>query len=263
MHPKWAAFTTDYYYPASDSINERVSKIPSLTVELTAKKCDLDLSGYELVRSQFMTSYGRPSVLVSPKFLQFNRTSIEKMAITPKVELLVHPHRRTFVIRKAPLNAHNTLEWCKQRSHDFLPKHISGGAFLPTLYQLFRWKKNTNYAINGSVLRDGEETVLVFNASDAVILLPEEAIYECQEKKAVDGKKSKKRIKAFPSQWADSFGEKYYQSKALHTPDPADERWKLSSSQTVFQTESDGVTSQEEAAEQIKSILYQIGNHDE
>ncbi|SEG36406.1 Site-specific DNA recombinase [Eubacterium ruminantium] len=114
VHPKWAGFTEDDFYLASDSIFEGVSCIPSKPIELSVNKGDLDLSGYELVRTQFMTSFGQASVTISSSTLLFNKASIDKMNDTQKIELLVMPGKQLFAIRKAPSGSRYALEWCKK-----------------------------------------------------------------------------------------------------------------------------------------------------
>ncbi len=266
VHPKWAGFTEDDYFLASDSLNEGVSCIPSKPIEITVHKGDLDLSGYELVRTQFMTSFGQASVTLSSSTLLFNKASIDKMTDTNKIELLVMPRKGLFAIRKAPSGSHYALEWCKKNMENKQPKIISGSAFLPTLYRVFGWKKDSNYCITGTLFRSGNDTVIIYDSRDAILLIPQEALdnTETDLNSSEDTpKKRARRIKAYPAKWADSFGEGYYTSLARNSNESGEDEWIIESSGSVYRADTAEVTSQEEAAKHIKTILEQIGVKDE
>ncbi len=264
VHPKWAGFSEDDYYLASDSINEGVSCIPSKPLEVSVKKGDFDLRGYELVRSQFMTSFGKLSVTISSSTVSFNKVCIDKMPGIPKIELLVMPEKRLLAIRKAPAGSHYALTWSKKDSDHYYPKTISGSAFLPTLYKLFGWRKDSNYRITGTMYRSEEDTVIIYDVKDAVLLIPEEVLTDEQLTADIDSdlpKKKTKRITAYPANWAGTFGESYYRSKAQITNDPASHEWVIESTGTVYRTDDAVVTTQKEAADHIKTILTKIGEN--
>ena len=266
VHPKWAGFSEDDYFLASDSINEGISCIPSKPIEVSVNKGDLNLSGYELVRTQFMTSYGQACVTMSSSTLLFNKASIGKITDTNKIELLVMPSKRLFAVRKALSGSHYALEWCKKNTDNRQPKIISGSAFLPTLFRLFGWKKDSSYSIIGTPFRSGDDTVIVFDSREAILLVPQEMLdsndIEPSDAKSPQKKRTKK-IKAYPAKWADSFGDEYYNSLNQDTNGQYDDKWIIESSGSVYRTDTAEVTSREEAANQIKTILSQIGAKDE
>ena len=264
VHPKWAGFSEDDYYMASDSINDGISCIPSKPVEIKVRKGDLDLSGYELVRSEFLSPVGRMAVTVSCSCLTFNKACIEKMPTVHRVELWVNPNSHLFAVRKAPNGSRYSLEWSRKNSDHLYPRTIGGSAFLPTLYKLFGWRKDSNYRINGTAYRSGEETIIIFNAHDAVLFIAQDMLEEAQgqditETEPTDGKKKNKKIIAYPSKWADNFGDSYYKSKALTAEASENPEWTAAANDTVYRLDSDKVTSTQEAAEHIRTIIGQIG----
>ena len=266
VHPKWAGFNEDDYFLANASINDGISSIPSKPLEIKVKKGDLDLSGYELVRTQFMTSYGHASVTISPSTMLFNRASIDKMIDAYKIELLLMPTKRLFAVRKAVSSSHYALEWCQKNTENKLPKIIGGSAFLPTLYKIFGWKRDSSYCVIGKIIRSGNDTVIIFDSNDAILLIPQEKLNNSEiETSESDNTTSKRRkkIKAYPSKWADSFGENYYSSLSYSKNETNDDEWIIESSGSVYRADTTNVTSQEEAAKQIKAILNQIGEKDE
>lgn len=268
VHPKWAGFSEDDYYLASDSIYDGISCIASKPVEIAAKKGDFDLSGYELVRSQFMTSFGQISVTVSTSNIMFNKVSIEKLPDSQKIEILIHPNKHLMAVRKAPANSRYALEWSKRGAEHIIPKPISGSAFLPTLYQIFGWHKESSYKITGTAYRSDNEVIIIYDAHEAIMFVSQDDLEDEQDKTSSEiengsARKRSKKLKAFPAKWADSFGENYYKAQALSGASEENHEWIIENSGTVYRTDNDTVTTQQEAAEHIKSILNQIGEGDE
>jgi Site-specific recombinases, DNA invertase Pin homologs len=268
IHPKWAGFSEQDYYMASASVSEGISKIPSKSRELRINKGEIDLSGYELVRSQFITSSKQVTISISPTKLLFNKMAVEKISDSKKVELLVYPEKKMIAVRKSPQNSRFGLVWSKISEKGIQPKIISGSAFIPTLYDIFSWNINTQYKITGTVHKNGEESILLFCADDAILLI-EESEFENAENNEVSNpgevkRGRKKRIAAYPKKWATSFGEKYYESKAKENDDSSfSVEVGVSSEEINVLTDDDSVTSPKQAAEEIKNILEEMGVRDE
>ena len=263
IHPKWAGFTIDDYYTASSSVLDGVTKIPSNNIELQLEKGNIDLSEYELVRSQFLSKSGQISVSITPTKLMFNKTALTKIPETKKIELLVFPEKKMIAVRKAITNSRFAIEWSRLTEKGIMPKIISGSAFIPTLYKLFSWNANIQYKITGSVHRFSDENLLVFCADDATLSIDkfdfeqdeELDIYTELEKHT---RKRRKRITAYPKKWATSFGDKYYESKVLEQSLKV-ESGELGHEQVVYSSEADNVTSPQQAANEIKGILEDLG----
>ncbi len=267
IHPKWAGFSVDDYYFASDSVMDGVSKIPSKPVEVKVEKGSIDLSGYELVRGQFLSNISQISMTISMSRILFNKAAVTKMAHNGKIEILVNPLKRMIAVKKADPGSRNVFDWCRLSDGEYHPKPISGSAFIPTLYRLFGWKNDTRYKIMGSVLSNKDETILMFDTKDAVLLLDqtenEEEGFETDEQAGLVKKRKARPIKAFPKKWTESFGEKYYVSQAI-----AEDKIKSASEgfdgeKIIYTSDTDAVTTPKEAADQIKRILKSIGADDE
>ena len=267
IHPKWAGFSVDDYYFASDSVMDGVSKIPSKPLEIKVEKGSIDLSGYELVRGQFLSNISQISMTISMSRILFNKAAVTKMAHNGKIEILVNPLKRMIAVKKADPGSRNVFDWCRLSDGEYHPKPISGSAFIPTLYRLFGWKNDTRYKIMGSVLSNKDETILMFDTKDAVLLLDqtdsEEEGLESDEQEGLVKKRKARPIKAFPKKWTESFGEKYYVSQAI-----AEDKIKSASEgfdgeKIIYTSDTDAVTTPKEAADHIKRILKSIGADDE
>ena len=264
VHPKWAGFTEDDYYEASEQIEN--GQIPSKPLEITLKKGDFDLSGYQLVRTPFISMYGQTTLSASTSILSFSKSCISKLPDADHIELLVLPGKGMLAVRKAPAGSHNAIQWRRESNGEKVPRPIGGNAFLPTLFSLFGWNKDCQYKLSGSVHRKDEETVLIFNSRDAVLLY--EDIPSGEADPADDDNTRKKRRRkesAFPSDWADSFGDDYYTSqKKFEDLEPEDQEWQTHKNGIAISKENrDNVTPPQKAAENIKQLLADMGVTDD
>ena len=251
VHPKWAGFTEDDYYMASDSINEGISLIASKPIEIEVHKGDFDLTGYELVRSEFMTTYGQMFVTATSSILSFNKASILKMSVNTqvrKVELWVYPNKHLLAVKPAPNDSRYSVEWCKYPSGKAEPKTVSGSAFLPTLYKMFGWRTERNYRIKGTAYNTRDGTIIIYDAHNAVMFVEEEIADK------------RKKMVAFPARWADNFGDNYYKSKAISIDEEEKEDDTSDTPDSIYKIDNEeGVTTHEEAAKQIADIIKQMG----
>ena len=264
VHPRWAGFREDDYYLASESIEDGL--IPSKPLAYRVNKGSIDLSGYELVRTQFMSVAGQVALSVTSKSMMFGKSCFAKMPDTKYIDLLVMPGKNMLAVRKSVPESHYGLQWCRQKEGETVPKTIGGMAFLPTLFQLFGWNIDGRYKLIGSVHRKGEETVLLFNANDAVLFVDEDLFLNDSPEEVPESseetKKRSKKIKAYPATWASTFGEKYYSSCAkMDDLEPA-ESWAVSDAGTAYKEAEENVTTRKEAAENIQKILEEIGADD-
>ena len=264
VHPKWAGFTEDDYYEASEQIEN--GQIPSKPLEITLKKGDFDLSGYQLVRTPFISMYGQATLSASTSILSFSKSCISKLPDADHIELLVLPGKGMLAVRKAPAGSHNAILWRKESNGEKVPRPIGGNAFLPTLFSLFGWNKDCQYKLSGTVHRKDDETVLIFNSRDAVLLYEEISSGEADPSPDDNAKKKRKRKEsAFPSDWADSFGDDYYTSqKKFEVLEPEDQEWQTHKNGIAISKETrDNVTPPQKAAENIKQLLADMGVTDD
>ena len=265
VHPKWAGFSVQDYYMASASVLDDVKKIPSKEVEVRVNKGNIDLRGYELVRTQFLCPSGHITVSITPTKLLFNRTAVAKLPDTKKIELLVFPEKKLIAVRKAMTNSRYSLEWSRISEKGPLPKIVSGSAFIPTLYKLFSWNQKAQYKITGTVHKSSEERVLVFCADDATLSIDKlEFEQEEHDEITFDSEKKshrrRKRITAYPKEWADSFGDKYYESQAKVQALVSDVQSDgLDYDHSTYMSDEGNVTTQRQAANEIKGILEDLG----
>ena len=271
VHPRWAGFTTEDYYNASESVAEGLIPSRPSRSSLRLEKGSFDLRGYELVRTEFITTSGQAALSVTFGTLLFNKFCLAKLPEARSIELLVLPEKGILAVRKASSGSHNALQWSRERGGIKLPKLISGTAFLPTLFSLFGWNRDGRYKIIGSIHRKDNECILLFNTKDAILYIDdvhftEQSVEKLHPEDAqyAERKRKGRKLPAYPAYWADSFGENYYSSR-LHyeNQEPEDEAWLTDSQGVPFIEPDRKVTTQDAAAVKIKQILGEIGVRDE
>lgn len=264
VHPKWAGFTVEDYYMASKSVYDGVKSVPSRRLEVKLEKGNIDLRGYELVRSQFMSPLGRISVSISPIKMVFSKSALIKLPNVKKIEILVSPIQKLIAIRKAESNSRYSLEWSKHTEKGVQPKVISGAAFIPTLYKLFSWNTDVQYKINGAAYKFEDDTILIFCIDDATLYIDKNDFNDSDSDGVYVTEKAtnrrRRRITAYPKEWADSFGEEYYRCKAKEDQITLDQKEKgLNAEQVTYSSDEGNVTTPEKAANEIKEILEDLG----
>ena len=266
VHPKWAGFSVeDYYLASSSAIAYKNEPKRLMQTQIELERGNIDLRGYELVRSEFISSMGQVTVSISPTKLLFNRYSILKLSDTKLIEVLVNPDEKKIVVRKAPPNSRYSLEWARNTEKGLMPKLICGSAFIPTLYKLFSWNTDVHYKITGTAFSVSGEVVLCFCVDNATLSIdkddfnpesPDEASYVAEKQT----NSRRRRVTAFPKEWANSFGDKYYVSQIkgkLKSLDPDSD--ELSDEHVIYSNENGSVTTPIQAANEIKNILEDIG----
>ena len=205
VHPKWL-FKPDDYMDASASVyKDDIPFEPSEESEIEVKEGDLDLRGYNVARSQLFPASSAASVTFSSKTISFSSLSIRKLGDIQNVEILIHPTKKTMVVRKAESDEKNSIVWAAKRKGKLVPKSIGGAPFLAFIYELMHWDTDFRFRINGVRKQNGETSILLFDLRDTEVFIPD-----------VNENTSERRIiVAYPMSWASSFGTEYYRHAQL------------------------------------------------
>ena len=258
VHPRWAGFNEQDYYLACSS-TENVVLLPSTPKEIKISKGRIDLTGYELVRTPFMNTSKQMMLSVTANAMLFNKYCIEKLRNIEKIDLYVHPEKKSIAIKKASGTNRNYMIWSKQKGNEVIPRQISGAAFLPTLFQIFGWRKDTRYKMVGTSINVNGDAVICFSAKDAILY-----IENIPDEEDTGSPHKIRRTKAYPAKWADSFGDDYYTACAQFEMEQIEKNDTcIDDSKEVFLKEDEGVTPRQEVIQGMHKLIEQIGEHDE
>lgn len=259
INPRWSGFKARDYFEASQSVLKPANmNVPDT---ITASAGSFDLRDYEVARGQFFSSVGRISVSFSYKQISFNKDAIRKFPNIKFVELLIHPSSKLLAIRPCSSETKNKVQWSRLKDGQLIPKPISGAAFLPTLYEIFKWDKKCKYRILGVAHQKGNENVLIFNMDDTEIRIPTNTNdVSAPNNNTPDTISDSKSVLAYPADWMNSFGNNYYtQSQAPElTEFTADKNWQTASESKPYKEPELQTTPKETIIQNIKNIITEI-----
>lgn len=259
INPRWSGFKARDYFEASQSVLKPANmNVPDT---ITASAGSFDLRDYEVARGQFFSSVGRISVSFSYKQISFNKDAIRKFPNIKFVEMLIHPSSKLLAIRPCSSETKNKVQWSRLKDGQLIPKPISGAAFLPTLYEIFKWDKKCKYRILGVAHQKDNENVLIFNMDDTEIRIPTSTNeVSAPNNNTPDTISDSKSVLAYPADWMNSFGNNYYtQSQAPElTEFTADKNWQTASESKPYKEPELKTTPKETIIQNIKNIITEI-----
>lgn len=259
INPRWSGFKARDYFEASQSVLKPANmNVPDT---ITASAGSFDLRDYEVARGQFFSSVGRISVSFSYKQISFNKDAIRKFPNIKFVDLLIHPSSKLLAIRPCSSETKNKVQWSRLKDGQLIPKPISGAAFLPTLYEIFKWDKKCKYRILGVAHQKDNENVLIFNMDDTEIRIPTNTNdVSAPNNNTPDTISDSKSVLAYPADWMNSFGNNYYtQSQAPElTEFTADKNWQTASESKPYKEPELKTTPKETIIQNIKNIITEI-----
>ena len=259
INPRWSGFKARDYFEASQSVLKPANMNAPDTI--TASAGSFDLRDYEVARGQFFSSVGRISVSFSYKQISFNKDAIRKFPNIKFVEMLIHPSSKLLAIRPCSSETKNKVQWSRLKDGQLIPKPISGAAFLPTLYEIFKWDKKCKYRILGVAHQKDNENVLIFNMDDTEIRIPTNTNdVSAPNNNTPDTISDSKSVLAYPADWMNSFGNNYYtQSQAPElTEFTVDKNWQTASESKPYKEPELQTTPKETIIQNIKNIITEI-----
>ena len=147
--------------------------------------------------------YEGPTINITNERISFNKFCVQKFENVAYVQLLLHPTERRIAIRPcSSTDAHN-IRWRPDPEKAVYSKTLNCQHFGNALYSIMDWNPDYVYKVRGTWAQRGAEQIIVFNlpnATPAVMVAPE------------NGEETKqKRVSLCPEEWADDFGEEFYE----------------------------------------------------
>ena len=215
INPKWAGFKPEDYYEAALSVSEgQVQLLPSkpLSIEVEAQTGDFDLRGYEIVRGHFFDVKDRISATFSDDQVSFNKAAVRKLG-GEYVELLIHPEKKLFAIRRSSSDEKNAVRWAKETEDGFRLRVVRGTAFMPAVYEILSWKRQCKYRVIANYVEKDKEAVLLIDMKETEISVPERLLMSKDEDevpmRALKEDRNK-NVTAYPAAWGGGFGKDFY-----------------------------------------------------
>ncbi len=195
----WVNEDPNIYYDVSNAASSTAKKRKIDKRIISA----FDLEGYQVVRNQFtQVRYEGPSLTVSGEKITFNLFCMRKYEEVSHVQLLLHPAERKIAIRPCHEHDPHSIRWRRDPNKQLFPKALSCPHFGTALFGIMNWDPSYMYRIRGIWAKHWDEQIIIFNLANAApLVVPEDA----------DGSAHKRRTELCPNEWADDFGEEFYE----------------------------------------------------
>jgi len=257
IHPRWAGFTPDDYLNASRSI---ATENTSADGVITGQTGDFDFRGFEVARAQFFDTAHRLSVTFSSESLSFGVECIRKLSNPLYVDILIHPDQQLLAVRPGKKDNKYAYQWSKVNNGIYSPKIISASSFMPTIFSLLGWEANNKYRAIGYRKQKDSEQILIFDLKNTEMFISTKNIeLDASEKPPLKPitTSNHKSIIAYPQEWADGFGDSYYNIVSQENT-ALQGTWNSQNPGTPFETSKLNVTPPDEIKTNIDEIITEL-----
>ena len=200
----WKGFSVEDYRTACESVEASEEEAPVAGRQL-------NMGGYQLVRSEYFPSLERPYMTITNGKIRFNTACLKKFEDVEYVELLLNTVKNCIAIRPCDKENPNSIHWGRLREERWVASTLSCRGLSRTLFDLMNWEDEGQYKFSGQYRENGDDKLLLFELGEPVLIktveqvvVPEEPEEEEQQEEIV----IREKVRVYPPSWADSFGRK-------------------------------------------------------
>ena len=198
----WKGFSTEDYRAACESVDQKKK-----TNHPKGKR--LNMSGFQVVRSQFFPCMEDLKMTISQGNLRFSTSCLRKFQNVEYVELLLNTVKNCIAIRPCNAECPNAIHWGRLREEKWVVSEVGSRGLSSILFDMMNWENEAKYSFKGQFISKGENKVLLFELDEPVvtktetqIVIPDEPEAEKEHEEIV----MKETIRSFPESWLVSFG---------------------------------------------------------
>lgn len=193
----WRGFSTEDYRAACESVPEEVQEIIP-----TGKR--LNMSGFQIVRSDFFPSIEDLTMTITQGNLRFNTACLKKFEDVEYVELLLNTVKNCITIRPCEKENPNAIHWGRLREEKWVVSSVGSKGLSKTLFDMMSWEEGAKYRFKGQFISDGDGKLLLFELDEPVVTRTETQVVEQEETQ--EEIVLKETIRSYPAAWQTSFG---------------------------------------------------------
>lgn len=200
----WNRGRTDYA-PLSPESTAEPSADEMLTVvpvgdEPVEEDDSFSLDKFQVVRREFFSHIGEPSITFSNYKIGLNSACIKRLPQIDYIQFLVNRQTQKLAIRPCLESDLHSFQWCTNSGGKRKPRQVTGKIFFMKLFDMMGWNPNYRYKILGKLIRANGEYLFVFDLTST----------ETYQRIVKEGTKPKtSRTPVFPAEWQDQFGVPY------------------------------------------------------
>ena len=161
-----------------------------------------DLSDYEKVNTQILTTYEKPTCWFKYNQMFFNASCLNKMHGPQYIELLFEPFEGLLAIRPCSKNHPNAIKWTVEKDGKLRTSTRSCSGFANILFETLGWDPNYRYRIVGTKRERRGDSIVIFSLFDAEPATVEKTIIDDQTEMIA--------YNLFNERYVNHFGKGYY-----------------------------------------------------
>jgi hypothetical protein len=147
----------------------------------------------EIARAEYFSGANEPTITIKKHMVRFSAYCLSELPGVDYVQFVMYPTEKRLVIEPCPLGERDAIRWSSKNPEHRKPKIITCKEYYRRLCRLMEWKEDCRYTILGKVTGEGDDTVIAFDLTSALVYRPN-----------ADGRIS--REPEYPKAWGDSFG---------------------------------------------------------
>ena len=200
----WKGFSVEDYRTACESVEASEE-------EMTVTGRQLNMGGYQLVRSEYFPSLERPYMTITNGKIRFNTACLKKFENVEYVELLLNTVKNCIAIRPCDKENPNAIHWGRLREERWVASTLSCRGLSRTLFDLMNWEDEGQYKFSGQYRENGDDKLLLFELGEPVLIKTVEQVVVPEEPEEDERREEiviREKVRVYPPSWADSFGRK-------------------------------------------------------
>ena len=200
----WKGFSVEDYRTACESVEASEE-------EVTVTGRQLNMGGYQLVRSEYFPSLERPYMTITNGKIRFNTACLKKFENVEYVELLLNTVKNCIAIRPCDKENPNAIHWGRLREERWVASTLSCRGLSRTLFDLMNWEDEGQYKFSGQYRENGDDKLLLFELGEPVLIKTVEQVVVPEEPEEEERQEEiviREKVRVYPLSWADSFGRK-------------------------------------------------------
>ena len=196
----WRGFSTEDYRAACESV-------PAEEPEVLPTGKRLNMSGFQIVRSEFFPSVDDLNMTISQGRLRFSTSCLRKFEDVEYVELLLNTVKNCIAIRPCEKENPNAIHWGRLREEKWVVNSVGSKGLSRTLFDMMSWEEGAKYRFKGQFIEKGDGKLLLFELDEPVVTRTETQVVVPEEPEQEEIV-LKETIRSYPASWQTSFGTK-------------------------------------------------------
>lgn len=129
-----------------------------------AQDSAFDVSGYQIVRREFISHFNEPAITFNDLRIAVNAACLKRFSHVDHVQLLINPVDKVLAIRPCKEEEKDAFVWASggEKRH---PRQIVCRVFYAKVFDLMGWHSEYRYKLLGNVVSGNNEQLLVFDLS--------------------------------------------------------------------------------------------------